>query len=72
MTYQMLKSGSTSEDRCIKVMKLFLMTVSASMSIFTFLYIKNLSDSLNDADLGNIESIFEDLKECVVKSHICS
>lgn len=68
----MLKSGSDCEDRCIKVMKLLLMTVSASMSVFTFLYIKNLSDSLNDADLGNIESIFEDLKECVVKSHICS
>lgn len=68
----MLKTKSDCEDRCIKVIKLFLMTVSASMSIFTFLYIKNLSDSLDHADLGNIESIFEELKECVVKSHICS
>jgi len=72
MSYQMLKTKSDCEDRCIKVIKLFLMTVSASMSIFTFLYIKNLSDSLDHADLGNIESIFEELKECVVKSHICS
>ena len=72
MFYQALNSKIECFDKCVKVTKLLLMTSTAVCSMLTFVYLKELSEGLENADFNSIETTFEELKECIVRAHICN
>ena len=71
MFYQALNSNIECFNKCVKVTKLLLMASTAICSMLTFVYIKELSESLQDANFGSVEETFEDLRECIIRAHIC-
>ena len=71
MFYQALNSNIECFNKCVKITKLLLLTGTAIFNMLTFIYIKELSEALQDANFGSVEETFEELKECIVRAHIC-
>ena len=72
MFYQALNSNIECFNKCVKITKLLLLTGTAIFNMLTFIYIKELSEALQNANFGEIEETFEELKECIVRAHICN
>ena len=71
MFYQPLNSKIEYFDKCFKITNLLLMTSTTVFTMLTFIYLKELSESLQHADFSSIEETFEYLKECIINAHIC-
>ncbi len=72
MFYQALNSKIECFDKCIKVTEIFLLSSTAVFTMLTFVYLKETTDVLRNVDFNSIEDTFDDLKECITKSGICS
>ena len=72
MFYQALNSKIECFDKCIKVTEIFLLSSTTVFTMLTFVYLKEMTDVLRNVDFNSIEDTFDDLKECIIKSGICS
>lgn len=72
MFYQALNSKIECFDKCIKVTEIFLLSSTTVFTMLTFVYLKEMTDVLRNVDFNIIEDTFDDLKECIIKSGICS
>ena len=72
MFYQALNSKIECFDKCVKMTEIFLLTSTAVFTMLTFMYLKELSEGLENANFGSIETTFEELKECIIRAHICN
>mgnify|MGYP006426325435 CR=1 FL=1 len=72
MFYQALNSKIECFDKCIKATEIFLLSSTTVFTILTFVYLKEMTDVLRNVDFNSIEDTFDDLKECITKSGICS
>tara|TARA_R100000664_G_C2746781_1_gene134413 strand:- start:690 stop:908 length:219 start_codon:yes stop_codon:yes gene_type:complete len=71
MFYQLLNSKVEAWEKCVNVTKVLLMVGNVTFSFLTFLYLKYTVDALENIDFNSTFSLFRELKECIVKSHIC-
>lgn len=71
MLYQALAPKQECIDKIVNVVKLLLITTTTVSSVLTFVYIQKLATGLENAGLGEVKEIFEQLRECVLESHIC-
>lgn len=72
MLYEALTPKRECLDKTLKIVKLLLMATTTFSSVLTFFYIQQLATGLEKADLNEVKEIFEQLRECVIESHICS
>ena len=72
MFYQMLNSKIECFDKCVKVTEIFLLSSTTVFTMLTFLYLKEMSETLQHENFGSIEDTFEELKECITRSGICN
>ena len=72
MFYQALNSKIECFDKCIKVTEIFLLSSTTVFTMLTFVYLKEMTDVLRNVDFNIIEDTVDDLKECIIKSGICS
>ena len=72
MLYEALRSKSECSDKFLRVVKILLMATTAISSMLTFVYIQQLAIGLEKANLNEVKEIFEQLRECVIESHICN
>ena len=72
MLYEALTPKRECLDKTLKIVKLLLMATTTFSSVLTFFYIQQLAKGLEKADLNELKDIFEQLRECVIESHICS
>lgn len=71
MNYHILGDNKDLLDKCINISKLILMTSTTTFSFLTFYYLKQLAEGLEKLDLKQLFGIFEELRECIIESHIC-
>ena len=71
MLYQALVPKQECIDKIVNIVKLLLITTTTVSSVLTFVYIQKLATGLENAGLGEVKEIFEQLRECVLESHIC-
>ena len=72
MLYEALTPKRERLDNILKTIKFLLMATTAFSSALTLFYIQQLATGLEKADLNEVKEIFEQLRECVIESHICS
>jgi hypothetical protein len=58
-------------DKCISITKIVLMLGTTTFSFLTFMYLKILTTSLQHLDITETLELFQEIKECIIKSHIC-
>lgn len=71
MLYQALEPKVECFDKCTRITGLILLTTTSVFTMLTFLYMKGLVEGLEDANLKEVEQIFEQFRECVIESGIC-
>ena len=71
MFYQLLNSKAEAWEKCVSITKIIFLASNTAFSMLTFLYLKAVVEKLEDMDLSNAFSLFDELKECIIKSHIC-
>ena len=68
----MLNSKIECFDKCIKITEIFLLTGTTVFTMLTFMYLKDMTEALRNANFDSVEKTFEELKECITKSGLCS
>ena len=72
MFYRALgEKKSEALDKCINISKLILMISTTTFTFLTFIYLKELVEGLEKLDFNQTFGLFQELKECIIRSHIC-